>query len=672
AYTADIEAARASYVLFKMTWHPNWHALVDGKPVKTAMLSPGFLGVPVNGGRHHVELRYQPEAWRWILAILGAIAALIALAAEHRDRLPRIAFAPTFADARWLRPVGLIALSIPVCMALATSALPGGHDATEYLPRLVEFHQNIIHGILLPRWAPDLSHGTGQPLFLFNPPMIYYLAEFWHLIGLNFVTALNAACASIVLASAAAMFLLGKLYFGEMGGWLAASAYLYAPYFAVNLYVRSAMAEFAAFPFFALALYGFGAYTKRRKRAYLALGAAAYAGVLLCHNPAALLFSPLLGAFILFTSWNEKSWKIFRHQACGVVLGLALAAFVWAPSMLLNSTIQVRALFNGYTAYTNHFVYLHQLFDSSWGYGLSIAGDKDGMSFALGFGQLAIALIASIWALRHRNKFVRRWLLFFGIASAALCFMILQAAAPLWGYLRPLQYIEFPWRWLGPIALAMAAMAAAFAPMLRSLGRWKNLAFVGAMALLIVPDLGHLHFDRVQDLDLTFWTPQEIAERGIEVSSLGEYRPRWMQTTPPYDPRPAEVVSGYAQIRQLGRKPVAWSGRVQANRPATIEMQIAYFPGWEVHIDGAPAAVQPSQNTGLLRFQTPPGDHIVSVIWKRTPAIWAGDLVSILAFLILIYIIAAGGAGSEGLPARVRGTRIMMNASTSKIAAPTL
>jgi hypothetical protein len=45
------------------------------------------------------------------------------------------------------------------------------------------------------------------------------------------------------------MFLLARLYFGDAGGWLGAAAYLYAPYFAVDLYVRSAMEEFAAFPF---------------------------------------------------------------------------------------------------------------------------------------------------------------------------------------------------------------------------------------------------------------------------------------------------------------------------------------------------------------------------------------------------------------------------------------
>jgi len=206
-----------------------------------------------------------------------------------------------------LSAAGLVALSLPVCLSLFTTRLPQGHDALEYLPRLVEFHENVSHGILLPRWAPDLSRGNGQPLFLFNPPLIYYLGEGWHLLGFDFVTAMNLSCIVIVLASACSMFLLGRLYFGDAGGWLAAAAYLYAPYFSVNLYVRSALAEFTAFPFFALALFGFGS-------GRLVVGAMGYAGVLCSHPPAAVLFTPLLVAFLCFTAWRAKSCRASRSN----------------------------------------------------------------------------------------------------------------------------------------------------------------------------------------------------------------------------------------------------------------------------------------------------------------------------------------------------------------------
>ena len=41
-YQAEFDAARNCFALFKMTWHRNWKASLDGAPVSTAMLSPGL------------------------------------------------------------------------------------------------------------------------------------------------------------------------------------------------------------------------------------------------------------------------------------------------------------------------------------------------------------------------------------------------------------------------------------------------------------------------------------------------------------------------------------------------------------------------------------------------------------------------------------------------------
>ena len=76
-YQAEVVASRQSFVLFKMTWHPNWKAFVDGKPVHTAMLSPGFIGAPVTPGRHHILFRYEPGRWRTILAISGVLIVIL-------------------------------------------------------------------------------------------------------------------------------------------------------------------------------------------------------------------------------------------------------------------------------------------------------------------------------------------------------------------------------------------------------------------------------------------------------------------------------------------------------------------------------------------------------------------------------------------------------------------
>jgi hypothetical protein len=172
--------------------------------------------------------------------------------------------------------------------------------------------------------------------------------------------------------------------------------------------------------------------------------------------------------------------------------------------------------------------------------------------------------------------------------------------------------------------------------MLSSLGRWRPAVFAGAMALLIIPNLSHLQPQRFHDVDLAFWTPAQIAWRGVDVATAGEYRPHWMQTMPPFDARGARIITGDGEFRQTERSPVSWSGRVLAKKDSEAEMAIAYFPGWEVRIDGRTVETDPADNTGLIRFRVPAGDHRVDAVWTRTAALWAGDGISLLSLLLLL------------------------------------
>jgi len=72
-YRAEFDAARASYLLFKMTFHPNWQVKVDGARAMPVMLTPGFIGIPVTPGHHKVECRYQGGALKPVLALLGLL-----------------------------------------------------------------------------------------------------------------------------------------------------------------------------------------------------------------------------------------------------------------------------------------------------------------------------------------------------------------------------------------------------------------------------------------------------------------------------------------------------------------------------------------------------------------------------------------------------------------------
>ena len=62
--------------MLKESYYPRWTATVDGEPVKTQMLAPSFVGVPVPAGTHLVVFKYRPRSSYPALFALGAFVLL--------------------------------------------------------------------------------------------------------------------------------------------------------------------------------------------------------------------------------------------------------------------------------------------------------------------------------------------------------------------------------------------------------------------------------------------------------------------------------------------------------------------------------------------------------------------------------------------------------------------
>jgi hypothetical protein len=648
-YEAGFDAARACFALFKMTWHANWKAYVDGAPAPTAMLSPGFVGVPVSAGAHRIVMRYQPGNEKLWTALGGVLLLFLLAALERRGWRVRWEQVRVTLRVRrqWLVAGGIALLALPVSIPMFSRKLLWGHDGAGYFTRVIEEHQNLVHGILLPRWAPDFGWGTGQPFFVFHPPMFYALGELCHLLQVDVVTAVNLASVLLVLASAYSTFLLARLYFGETGGWLATAAYLYAPYFAVDLFVRNALEEFSSFPFMPLALYGFAAFAMHGKRRHWLLGAAAYAAMEFCGFPSALLFSPLLAAFVLFTAWKARSWRVLWKQIGGMAFGLTLALCAWLPAMVERQYVWMERVLQSNLRYSNHLLAWYQLFYSPWGYGTSVPGPKDGMSFALGWGHLLLAAVVLVWLERRGKPDDRRAPRFFAAACLLLCLAMLESAQWVWELIPLLQFVVFPWVLLGPAALCLGMLTGALGPILEGWGRWRKPAFGAALALLIVPNLGHLRPRAYRDVDLSSWTPRGVASRGWETTSGGEVTPRWMEITPFYDSEAAHVTGGDAEIRQTGRAPFSWAAVVTATTASTVRLSTAYYPGWEVRLDGHPAQIHPAKLSGLIEIPIPAGQHRAEAVW-RGPAVelWS-DAVSLLALAVWLVLFIRGRSAAQ-------------------------
>jgi hypothetical protein len=178
--------------------------------------------------------------------------------------------------------------------------LPNTADGPAHLMRQAELNQAWQDGILYPRWAPDLAYGYGMPLFNYAPPLLYQVTQILHLTGLPLDAAMKGTIILMMLLYSLGMYLFVRDLFGPRAGLLAAAVYLYAPYRLREAYIQGNYGQFCGLAFYPLILWSFHGLVTTKRRRYLPLAALSLAGLLLSHNISAMLFAPLLGAYLVF------------------------------------------------------------------------------------------------------------------------------------------------------------------------------------------------------------------------------------------------------------------------------------------------------------------------------------------------------------------------------------
>ena len=511
-----------------------------------------------------------------------------------------------------------IAMALPACLPLLTRHEVSGGDVGLYIPRLVEFHENLKDGIWLPRWAPDLSHGHGQPLFVFVPPLVQYLGEFWILLGLDAPVALRYVAVAAVVTASISMFLLGRLLFGNIGGLLASVAFVYAPYFAVDLFVRRALAEFVALAFFPAGLYGLVQYYRTRDRRKLLTTVVAYSAIVLTHNGAALLFTGTSLAFVVYLAWRSRSWRVLAEQTLALGLALMLTAFFWLPSLTEMSAVHIERTINGYFDYRHHFVYPWQLLATTWGFGGSVIGDADNMSFSLGWSHVLCAIVA---ILLHRRVSAehRSAIFFFAMLTLTASYMTIQKSSSVfWSRIPLLPFLQFPWRFLCVAILGTALLAGALGAILETFARARAPLVLCALLLLTLPNLSHLKPQAFFDWEAHQWTPDAIARRGVETTALGEYEPRWVEYSPAYEGEKINLREGAGTVTMSARTPQKWTLAADLESGGVAEIPQFYFPGWTATVDGSEVPIEAAAGAGLMQVLLSKGRHTVTLTFQNT------------------------------------------------------
>lgn len=701
-HDALVELGAAATVVFRTSYHPAWTAWIDGVPAPTRSVVPGFLAVDVPAGEHDVRLRYRPGALKPALLVLGLLGLLGLGRAERSGALERFerrngrrltalldrgrlgwSRLPAMGDPG---PVlAVVALTVLATAPFWRGDLLSGHDATEYPTRLAQLHESWRHGIFLPVWTPDLGAGFGQPFFGFAAPLSLWIAKVLHLVGFGLAASLNGAIVIVSLIGAFGSYGLGRRIGGTSAGLVAAAAFLFSGYFQLELYVRGAAMEFSGLAILPLALLLLLRSLERAGAGRVVGASLGIAAVALSHNAVLLMAAPALALFVGFIALARRDLRTLGRGVAGGVGGLALSAWFWLPTLSEKRFTHVHRLLEEHTRWEGHFVYPHQLLASAWGYGLSVPGPDDGMSFQIG-GLLSILAAVGLLTIARRGRGadpIPKAMVAAALTITALAILFThRASASAWAALELLQYLQFPWRFLALVSVFLPLVAAASVALWPALDRrlplgtggprWAALGPTLSVAALALLGMLQLAPAGTQTLDEADYSPALIASAGLTTTTFREFEPIWVDRAPTYQSSRLDVVAGAASVRTVRRTPTRQRFEVEATQPTRLQLATFYFPGWRVLVNGQPAELSWVDSGGLPQFDVPAGPSVVEARFLLTPIRKAARLVSLFAALLLAgWMLMERRGSEEGVvaPAPGRGTAELIVAAVIALAA---
>lgn len=495
------------------------------------------------------------------------------------------------------------------------------------------------------RWVPDMGWGNGFPLFNYYSALPYYIGAILSY-PLTYVDSAKALFFIPLVLGGISMFLLCKNLFGKIPGLVGAILYLFAPYRAVDSYVRGAVAESFSLAIIPLVFYfGVRFIKEKNKRIFVGL-TLSLAAFLITHNLMTMMFIPIFMVWMIYWIWQEK-FKDYLKLFLSLALGVGLSTFFIIPVFFEKNLVQSENLITGGFQYWIHFVTTYQLFlDRNWDFGFSIFGTADTLSFQIGWPHWWLALVFMAFVILHivKRKTLDKNILFGILVFLTFLFSIFMThnkSTILWQLIPILQYFQFPWRYLGLTIFSLSVLGALVVALLP-----KKLTLIFSLIIIIL----------TVSLNWTFFKPADFYTQVTDKTklvgddfnyqkqgSMSDYLP--VTATLPRSPASSEpeVRSGKAKVSnyQAGSNYFRFKSKVLFG--ANLEIPIYDFPGWKVWVNGKAFAHSNENTLGRIRVDLKPGDYLVEGKFTNTLVRTIGNSLTLISLLVLIYLLSPYG-----------------------------
>jgi len=445
------------------------------------------------------------------------------------------------------------------------------------------------------------------------------------------------------------MFVFLRKLFNFLPSLLGATLYVTSTYFATEIIIRGNLAETWYLALLPLALSVLISNSKKFSRKNFAPTTLILFFTFTVHNVFSLLS---VAIFIVFSSLlpNRKANMI------SIAIALLLGSYFLLPALTETSFIQINSLIKGY-AYQDHFLCAWQLWNSNgWQFGSSMPGcDSDLMSFKLGklnliLGAFGFALMLYRSFRNKKNDPTKKISIFIGVLFASSLFLTLSYSKPIWDLFSSVMALfQFPWRFLIFGMVGLAFFGAYLFQFLKV--PFKNvvivliilISFVTARKYLIKPMHSYSQYNAKYNSQT--YIVNELAYMMPEyISSHTDYN-YWSS----FDPaRPDRMpVNNDSAFPVKSEQPFTvekngyFEKRVRTLGPANLAINVQYFPYWKVYVNNKQVELNKLDKSGRQVLQlSKPAE--IRIAYEQTPIEQAGNLMTIIGFVILGVIVYRG------------------------------
>ncbi len=509
----------------------------------------------------------------------------------------------------------IILLGLFTCFSYLLPGLPQTDDGAIMVIRSSGFAQSLKDGHFPVRWIDRLNETYGYPVANFLYPLPFYLSSTFDLLGLSALSSIKLLFIITTIIGGFGMYLWAKHSTSTLPALIAASLYTLAPYHLTLLYQRGSIGENTTLAIIPFIFYFIDRFYRTRHLRHLFASAFTFALLILAHNSQALIFFPLVLAYFVLchhSSSHSATSQLLPHLLIFAILALTASAFFWLPA--LHDLPFTRAPHLTISHIKEHFV--------------------NPLSLLSQIGLLPLGLL---WAAMGflRSSSARFWIL---IATVALIFQI-PLTLPVWQFLHLDRLIQFPFRFLTLFVVSLPFLSALLLHHFRSPEKslWFKsfLIVIVVLQLLSLPNI--LSFPRdlhPADFYLTNFSTTTNQKEFTPITVIQD------PTTIPSDFYTITAASPDYRINFTVNRTQEKHLQIAVYEDLDLTFNTHYFPGWQVLIDDAPADFHLNDTGTVTTKLTPPNrtDHLrdVTLIWQETPLRQAANLISLLAFTLLL------------------------------------